>query len=288
MEQQSGANIPGEPDLSITALIGGGFAIAWSRTILDGFDSSRQIRWATFDSAGNRTSPDYLATAREEGTPEHASIIQTTDGNIVVSWDYANGIWDDVAARVFRLDGTPLSEEFIVPQNTALEQNLARLAPLNDGQFVAVYNSEDIDPDDEGIAGRIFDAVEDPNPPIDPDPTPEPDPTLVDFAGTAENDTHRGTAASEVFASGAGAFDLMFGGGGADTFVFGDELENDRLERDVIMDFDQQDLLDLDDLEIESALQTGQGIVLIVEGDGDAIYLRGDDLTLAQVQDFIL
>ena len=103
-------------------------------------------------------------------------------------------------------------------------------------------------------------------------------------AGTSESNVLVGTNSSDEISSGAGALDEIFGYGGADTFVFGAETSNGEVERDVIFDFNLGlDSIDLRGAEIEEVLQTSQGLVLILEGDGDAIYVQSFGLDLHEL-----
>lgn len=70
--------------------------------------------------------------------------------------------------------------------------------------------------------------------------------------------------------------DRMAGGAGADVFVFGESHDNGWRERDTILDFDlATDRLDLCDATISGVRETGAGVMLILDGDGDAIWLAG-------------
>ncbi|MEM1314285.1 MAG: Ig-like domain-containing protein, partial [Pseudomonadota bacterium] len=82
---------------------------------------------------------------------------------------------------------------------------------------------------------------------------------------------------AEVIAGGAGRSDLLAGGGGADIFRFGDETSNGVREMDQIRDYDaeQGDRIDLGGAEIASIRETSRFVTLTLEGDGDAVMIRG-------------
>jgi len=107
--------------------------------------------------------------------------------------------------------------------------------------------------------------------------------------GTSASNTLNGTNSDDEISSGAGSFDEMFGNFGADTFVFGQETSNGDVERDVIFDFTLgRDSIDLRGVEVENVFQTSQGVVLVLEGDGDVIYVQNFGLDLQEVDDIFI
>ena len=77
----------------------------------------------------------------------------------------------------------------------------------------------------------------------------------------------------------------MTGGGGADSFVFGSESTNARRERDVITDYEVgvDQILLTDGASVGTIRETSKGVVVFLEGDTDAIVIRGDDVTAENV-----
>jgi Ca2+-binding RTX toxin-like protein len=75
---------------------------------------------------------------------------------------------------------------------------------------------------------------------------------------------------------GAGGSNLLSGLGGDDVFLFGGELENGRREVTQIRDYTAgEDIIDLGGYEIASVRESRAGVRLIMEGDGDTIWVRG-------------
>ncbi len=104
--------------------------------------------------------------------------------------------------------------------------------------------------------------------------------------GTGGNDILVGTDADEVFYAGAGRLDILTGGAGADTFVFGAETANGVRETTRITDFHVgEDRLDLGGAQIVQSQVSGGSTLLWVGADRDQIVLTGvtslDDLTFA-------
>ncbi|MFV0360712.1 Ig-like domain-containing protein [Tropicimonas sp.] len=95
----------------------------------------------------------------------------------------------------------------------------------------------------------------------------------VEINGTDGIDRLFGTGADEVISGGAGAIDILMGGGGADVFVFKSETSNGIAETDFIMDFSEDDFLDLGGAAIAQELNVGGSTHLILEGDSDRIVL---------------
>ena len=108
-----------------------------------------------------------------------------------------------------------------------------------------------------------------------------PEPEFNEIVGTARSDYLRGTEDADMIFSLGGSFDKMFGFEGADVFVFGEETQNGRRERDVIVDYEVgvDAILLTDGTTVGSIRDTFGGAVIFFEGDRDAVYLRGSDIT---------
>ncbi|PTX55456.1 Calx-beta domain-containing protein [Litoreibacter ponti] len=102
-----------------------------------------------------------------------------------------------------------------------------------------------------------------------------------EIVGTEGRDFLRGTDDGEIIRSLGGSYDRMIGGGGEDEFVFGAETNNGIRERDVIMDYE----VGVDSIVLEagttigSIRETSSQVVIFLDGDRDAIYVRGDGVT---------
>ena len=99
--------------------------------------------------------------------------------------------------------------------------------------------------------------------------------------GTSGSDYLVGTDAADAIRSLAGSYDKMRGGAEADQFIFSDEATNGIRERDVILDYE----VGIDSIVLEgsasvgSIRETSSSVVIFLEGDRDAIYVRGDGVT---------
>ncbi|EKE43946.1 putative endonuclease/exonuclease/phosphatase [Oceaniovalibus guishaninsula JLT2003] len=103
--------------------------------------------------------------------------------------------------------------------------------------------------------------------------------------GTTGADRLNGTDADEIVMGLGGPLDVVTGGGGADTFVFGDlEGARDTLR---ILDFDTDaDMLDLAGADIASTRVLGGNLLIQLEDDRDTIFLAGiSDFGAVQIVD---
>ncbi len=116
-----------------------------------------------------------------------------------------------------------------------------------------------------------------------------PEPLLV--AGTTGIDRLNGTDADEIIDARGGRLDMVFGGGGADQFVFTNlEGSRDTLR---ILDFDvEEDVLDLAGASITNVRTLGSSLRLTLDEDRDSILLSGvtdiEDVTIIGADDFLL
>lgn len=105
--------------------------------------------------------------------------------------------------------------------------------------------------------------------------------TINEIDGTAGRDNLVGTVGDDAIRSFAGSYDKMLGDQGADQFIFGSEATNGIRERDVILDYE----VGIDSILLEgsaavaSIRETSSSVVIFLEGDRDAIYVRGDGVT---------
>ncbi len=111
---------------------------------------------------------------------------------------------------------------------------------------------------------------------------------LNDVAGTSGSDNLVGTDAADAIRSLAGRYDKMFGGAGADEFIFGDEANNGTRERDVILDYEVgiDEIVLQDGASVALIRETSSQVVIFLEGDRDAIYVRGDGVTAENITIF--
>ena len=101
------------------------------------------------------------------------------------------------------------------------------------------------------------------------------------ITGTAGSNFLIGTDGQDALIGLGGSYDKLLGGDGADSFVFLAETDNGRRERDVIIDYEVGiDRIVLGtDTSIAAIRQTSTQVVVSLDGDRDAIYVRGEGVT---------
>ncbi|MBB5723076.1 putative extracellular nuclease [Loktanella ponticola] len=98
-----------------------------------------------------------------------------------------------------------------------------------------------------------------------------------DIDGGQGNDIVFAGSGDDVVRAGDGSYDMVFGGKGADTFVFSESLATDRShDRTTIFDFDtDEDAIDLGGAEIGRIRETFFSVEITLEGGHDKITLWG-------------
>lgn len=106
-------------------------------------------------------------------------------------------------------------------------------------------------------------------------------PRITEIDGTEGRDNLVGTEGDDAIRSFAGSYDKMFGGDGADQFIFGSEASNGDRERDVILDYEVgiDDIVLVEGAAVASIRETSSQVVVFLQDDRDAIYVRGDGVT---------
>jgi hypothetical protein len=121
----------------------GNFAVVWMQD-----KSSNSIIGRLYNTDGSvKTEPFEVSTIRLSSVTQ-PSIAMSRQGEFVVAWDGDPELagLDDIHARMFDPNGTPIGEQFIV--NTTIEgpQQNPKVAMNNRRQFIVVWDSK-IDPD---------------------------------------------------------------------------------------------------------------------------------------------
>jgi VCBS repeat-containing protein len=130
---------------AITALSGGGFAIAWADASGRGGDTDNYgIKLQIFDASGAKVGGELLANTTIQGAQIAPSISALPNGDIIVSWsDYSGqgpeGGTPGVKAQIFTQDGARVGGEFIVNTTQLGSQTDPALAGGGDGGFAVVW-----------------------------------------------------------------------------------------------------------------------------------------------------
>jgi Ca2+-binding RTX toxin-like protein len=209
-------------DFSIGALRDGGFVVTCYEVVLGtgGAQTRFNIVMQLFNTAGDPVSPRYTVVS-ETSIPENSAITQLETGEILVTWDVPvnplSTYSEDVRGRLYDTNGNPLGDAFDIAQDRFDTQEKPRIVVLAGGGFVVTYESESIDPSDDGIAARVFGRA-----------TTGNDIAYVDvsgyISGLAGDDLLYGNAQSNTLYGDAGN-DALVGGLGADRLYGGADID---------------------------------------------------------------
>ncbi|MET0275015.1 MAG: hypothetical protein ABW360_18665, partial [Phenylobacterium sp.] len=146
-------------EAQVTALAGGGFAIAWTERNYDSFQMVNlyDLRAQAFAADGTPVGgQDIQVNATFQIESYEPRIQGLANGGFVVAWGDASGQGDDpdgftVQARVYGADGAPVGTAIMVNTSTAGTQSDPRIVALADGGFVVAFT--------DGVAGGGGDLI---------------------------------------------------------------------------------------------------------------------------------
>lgn len=132
----------------ITALSNGRFVVTWHSFEFGG--NEYDIRGRVFNANGVALGSDFVVNSTTIQDQYNPSVTALAAGRFAVTWFANQGIGGDnnIRARIFNADGTPLAHDFIVNSTTAGDQGNPSITTLSDGRLVATWNS------DEGFTGN--------------------------------------------------------------------------------------------------------------------------------------
>jgi len=147
------------PDVAADAE--GYFAVVW---LVD--KSRNSIMARMFDPNGTPRTGTFEVNTIGFSSITEPSIAMDAAGNFVVAWDGDPNLagLDDIHARLYDANGTPLGEQFVVNTTKAGAQQYPQTAMNDDGEFVVVWDCR-IDPNSESerdIFGQRFDSLGEP------------------------------------------------------------------------------------------------------------------------------
>jgi hypothetical protein len=150
-------NIPADcryPDVAMDP--NGNFAIVWMQD-----KSSNSIIGRLYDANGTaKTEPFEVCTINFSSVTRPA-IAMDANGYFVVAWDGDpnRASLDDIHARLFDPNGTPLGDQFIVNTTLTDAQQYPQVAMNNKGEFVIVWETEiEAHTNERDIFGQLFDS----------------------------------------------------------------------------------------------------------------------------------
>jgi len=140
----------------VAADANGNFAVVWLQD-----KSSNSIMGRLFDPNGAARTETFQVNTVRFGSITRPSIAMDVAGNFVIAWDGDPNLagLDDIHARLYDANGTPLGGQFLVNTTIAGAQQYPRVAMNDVGPFVIVWDCR-IDPNSESerdIYGQRFD-----------------------------------------------------------------------------------------------------------------------------------
>jgi hypothetical protein len=147
-----------QKDPSVTTLSDGGYVVAWESKNQDGDGTG--VYGQRFDENGDAVGGEFQVNSETDGDQGNPSITALADGGYVVAWESEDqdGDEDGVYAQRYDSDGNTVGSEFQINSETDGDQSKPTITAMSDGGFVAVWESEDQDGDDDGVYGQRFDA----------------------------------------------------------------------------------------------------------------------------------
>jgi hypothetical protein len=141
------------PDVAADA--NGSFVVVWMDD-----RSSNSIMAGLFDPNGAPTMDTFQVSTIRFGSVTRPSVAMDAAGNFVVTWDGDPNLAgsDDIHARLYDANGTPLGDQFLVNTTTVGAQQYPHVAMNDDGQFVVVWDCRTDPNSDRDIFGRRFDS----------------------------------------------------------------------------------------------------------------------------------
>jgi len=136
----------------------GAFVVVWDSYGQDG--DSGGIFGQRFNAAGEPLGGEFQVNTTTSGNQANPSVAMDVAGNFVVVWQGPSLNDEDIFAQRFDPNGRPLGIEFQVNSYTDLQQLYPRVAMNAGGQFVVVWESQNIpqDPNKTSICGQLYDA----------------------------------------------------------------------------------------------------------------------------------
>lgn len=259
-----------ETSTDVAALSKGRFVATWYQTVAhpDG-DYTYEIHGRIFGASGKPLGEEFKVGGDDSGVPRHSAVTALDGGGFVVAWDKpgpsAIDDFQESYARVFGEDGRALGGQFrLHPQHGRSDEENPEIVARKGGGFVAVYQSEAVDGDDEGIAGRIFElggagrdvaAMKAPGVMMafDGDDDISGGEGADSLFGGRDDDRISGGEGDDLIVGELGR-DVLAGGAGADVFQFRAVAHSTASRPDLVRDFDAtQDRIDLSRIDADAS-----------------------------------
>jgi len=146
----------------ITALVDGGFVIAWQSSSQDVGDGQygTGIYAQRYDENGNMAGSEFQVNTYTSDSQWRLSTTALADGGFVITWssDGQDGSDWGIYAQRYDASGNNVGTEFQVNTYTSNSQFWPSIVALNDDGFVITWSSDGQDGSDWGIYAQRYDA----------------------------------------------------------------------------------------------------------------------------------
>lgn len=206
-----------QSDAVITALDGGGFAVAWVESDPNANSTAYSIYGRVYDSALNPVSTDYYM-----GSTRHTTAFELTSldgGGFTMIYQQSGSIFEQfIVGKQYDQNGAMVEDAFrISAEEPAYAEYSPSAVTLSDGRVLVTWEDSNGFVSGSHIVARMYDSEMRAVDPAD---------FAQVFVPTDGNDSYIGTAGSDVV-DGAGGDDILSGMDGDDTLYGG--ASNDTL-----------------------------------------------------------
>ena len=139
----------GSYEADVTALEGGGWVVTWQTSV-----QAPGLHMRAYDASGNSLGAS-TAVMSGTGTQPFFQTVALKGGGWVTAWSH-KGTGTDIAAQVYKADGSKDGGAIFLNSTRAGDQYRVRLAALEDGGFVATWTSDGQDGSGAGVFQRVF------------------------------------------------------------------------------------------------------------------------------------
>jgi tRNA(Arg) A34 adenosine deaminase TadA/methionine-rich copper-binding protein CopC len=145
----------------VTGLDDGGYVVVWQNEVHDGTKTQYEVYAQRFDANNNSVGSETLINTTTEGMQLNPEITSLSNGGYVVVWqgEETNNLgFFDIYVQVFDASGNRVSSETVANTTTEGSQAIPQISSFDDGSFVVIWESFNIDSKLYEVTTQRFDA----------------------------------------------------------------------------------------------------------------------------------
>jgi hypothetical protein len=145
----------------VTGLDDGGYVVVWQNEVHDGTQTQYEVYAQRFDVNNNTVGSETLINTTTNGMQLNPEITNLSNGGYVVVWqgEESNNLGQfDIYIQVFDANGDRISSEIVANSTTEGTQAIPQISSFDDGSFVVIWESFDIDNGVYEVTTQLFDA----------------------------------------------------------------------------------------------------------------------------------